>query len=401
MSATAITFQYRARDPLGRTHEGSIDAASSEEAKQRLRRDGLHILELKSTEAQWNLIPQRISRQDLIYVTAQLGIMVETGITLSTAISGIIEQETNSALRKVLQELKESVESGEDFSTALARFPKLFDKTYISLVKASEATGTLGPMLDRIASHWRKEQETFNKVRAAMAYPMIMMILAVGVTIFLLTYVMPKFMPLFKMRHTQLPTPTLVMMSLSDAILNYWYLFLAGAAAIVGGFLYGRRTPAGRRVLDWMKINAPIVGKMFRKVTISRSIRTLGTLLASGVPVIEAIRLAQAVADNYYYETIWQKVLEEVTGGKRICEVLQHVPLFPNVLVQMIRAGEETGKLDIVLEKVSTYYDSEVETALKATTSLIEPLMIAMMGVVVGTIGLSLMLPIFSLSKQP
>jgi type IV pilus assembly protein PilC len=243
--------------------------------------------------------------------------------------------------------------------------------------------------------------ETFNKVRAAMAYPMIMMVLAAGVTIFLLTYVMPKFMPLFRLRQTQLPVPTLVMMSISDAILNYWYLLLAAAASIAGGFLYGRRTPSGRRMLDWIKINCPVVGTMFRKVTISRSIRTLGTLLASGVPVTEAIKLAQAVAGNYYYEMIWEKVLEEVTGGKRICEALHNTPLFPNVLVQMISAGEEAGKLDVVLEKVSTYYDNEVETTLKATTSLIEPLMIAMMGVVVGTIGLALMLPIFSLSRQP
>jgi len=400
MSA-ATTFSYRVRDPMGRTREGSIEAVSSEEARQHLRRDGFHVLELKSAEEFRSLFPKRITRQDLIYVTAQLAIMVDTGITISTALSGIIEQETNSALRKVLQGLKEAVESGEDFSAALARYPKLFDKTYISLVKASEATGTLGAMLDRVAAYLRKELETFNKVRAAMAYPMIMMVLATGVTIFLLTYVMPKFMPLFKLRHTQLPAPTIVMMSVSDAMLNYWYLFLGVVATIVGGFLYGRRTPSGRRMLDWIKINCPVVGTMFRKVTISRSIRTLGTLLASGVPVIEAIKLAKAVAGNYYYEAIWQKVLEEVTGGKRICEVLRNTPLFPNVLVQMISAGEEAGKLDVVLEKVSTYYDNEVETTLKATTSLIEPLMIAMMGVVVGTIGLALMLPIFSLSRQP
>jgi type IV pilus assembly protein PilC len=401
MSATATTFSYRVRDTMGRTQEGSIEAVSSDDARQRLRRDGFHVLELKSVEELWSLFPSRISRQDLIYLTAQLAIMVDTGITLSAAFAGIIEQEKNSALRKVLQGLKESVESGEDFSAALARYPKLFDNTYISLVKASEATGTLGTMLERIATYLRKEMDTFNKVRGAMAYPMIMMVLAAGVTLFLLTYVMPKFMPLFKLRQTQLPAATLVLMSVSDVLINYWYLLLAGAAAIVGGFLYGRRTPAGRRILDWIKINSPVVGTMFRKVTISRSIRTLGTLLANGVPVIEAIKLAQAVAGNYYYEMIWQKVQEEVTGGKRICEVLRSTTLFPNVLVQMISAGEEAAKLDLVLEKVSTYYDSEVETTLKATTSLIEPLMIAMMGVVVGTIGLALMLPIFNLSRQP
>jgi type IV pilus assembly protein PilC len=297
--------------------------------------------------------------------------------------------------------LKDSVEAGQDFSIALARYPKYFDNTYVSLVKASEATGSLGSMLDRIAAYMRKEMETRGKVRAAMAYPTVMMVLASGVTLFLLTYILPKFTPLFKSKGTHLPKPTLIMMALSDAMLHYWYLWLAGAVAAVVGFLYGRRTKTGRMILDWIKINAPIVGPMFRKVTISRSIRTLGTMLASGVPVMEAIRLAGAVSSNYYYEQLWAKVLDEVTGGKRICEVLHGSLLFPRVLVQMIAAGEDTGKLDTVLEKVSTYYDGEVETSLKATTSIIEPIMISVMGVVVGTIGLALMLPIFSLSKQP
>ncbi len=401
MSVLVINFRYRVRDPLGRTFEGNINAASPEEAQQRLRRDGFHVLEIHAAEKQWHLFPQRVSQQEIIYVTAQLAIMVDTGITLSTALGGILEQETNPALRKVLQALKEAVEAGEDFSTALTRFPKLFDKIYVSLVKASEATGTLGSMLERVAAYLRKELETRHKVRAAMAYPAVMMVLAVGVTIFLLTYIMPKFMPLFQTHDIQLPAPTVLMMSVSDALTGYWYLWLAGIITLVTGFLYGKRTPTGRSMIDWIKINIPVVGTISRKVTISRSIRTLGTMLASGVPMMDALQLAGAVSGNYYYENIWQKVIDEVAGGKRICEVLQYSTLFPRVLVQMISAGEETGKFDVVLEKVSTYYDNEVETSLKAATSLIEPIMIAMMGVVVGTIGLALMLPIFSLSRHP
>jgi type IV pilus assembly protein PilC len=234
-----------------------------------------------------------------------------------------------------------------------------------------------------------------------MAYPAVMMVVAVGVTIFLLTYILPKFAPLFKSKGAQLPKPTLIMMSLSDAMLHYWYFWLMGAVALAVGFFYGRRTKVGRMTLDWLKINMPIVGPMFRKVTISRSIRTLGTMLAAGVPVMDALRLAAAVSANYFYEQLWTKVLDDVACGKRICEILQGNPLFPRVLVQMIAAGEDAGKLDSVLEKVSVYYDGEVETSLKATTSLIEPIMISVMGVVIGTIGLALMLPIFSLSKQP
>lgn len=394
------TYQYRARDTLGNVHNGSIEADSSDDASARLRRDGLHVIDIDEADGD-SLIPKRVTKNDMIYVTSQLAIMVDTGITLSQALSGIVEQETNPTLRRVLADLKESVEGGQDFSAALARHPKYFDSTYISLVKASEATGTLGPMLDRIAEYLRKESDTRGKIRAAMAYPTVMMVLAGGVTIFLLTYILPKFTPLFKSKGTQLPRPTLILMALSDAILGYWYLWLIGLAAAIALFLYGRKTRPGRKILDWIKINTPIIGPMFRKVAISRGIRTLGTMLGSGVPVIESIRLAGAVSSNIYYEQLWENVLDEVAGGKRICEILKGNPLFPRVLVQMISAGEDTGKLDVVLQKVSAYYDREVETSLKATTSLIEPIMISVMGVVVGTIGLALMLPIFSLSKQP
>ena len=398
-----MTYQYRVRDPLGNVHNGTVEALDRDDATQQLRRDGFQVLELEEEEgdAGGALFGARVSKNDIIYATAPLAIMVDTGITLSAALAGILEQEQNPSLRKILNELKDAVEGGEDFSAALARHPKLFDKTYVSLVKASEATGTLGPMLDRIAAYLRKEVETRGKIRAAMAYPTVMMVLAVGVTIFLLTYILPKFTPLFESKGAQLPKPTLIMMTLSDVMLGYWYLWLVGVALLAAGYIFGKRTQPGRQFLDLVKINLPVLGPMFRKVTISRSIRTLGTMLQSGVPMLDSIRLCGEVSGNYYYERLWEEVRDQVTGGKRICEVLAGNRLFPRVLVQMIAAGEETGKLDYVLERVSCYYDHEVDTALKTATSLIEPIMISVMGVIVGTIGLALLLPIFSLSKQP
>ncbi len=397
-----MTYQYRVRDPLGNVHSGTIEAPNAEDATQQLRRDGFQVLDLEEEgEELGGLLGRRVTKSDIIYATSQLAVMVDTGITLSAALDGIIQQEHNSALRKILSELKQAVEAGEDFSAALARHPRFFDKTYISLVKASEATGSLGAMLDRIAAYLRKEVETRNRVRAAMAYPTVMMILAIGVTVFLLTYILPKFTPLFKSKGTELPKPSLVMMGISDVLLGYWYVWLAGLVLGIAGFLLARKTEAGRRVLDRLKINLPILGPMFRKVTISRSIRTLGTMLASGVPMLDAIKLCGEVSGNYHYERTWQEVRNQVTGGRRICEVLAGNPLFPHVLVQMIASGEETGKLDHVLQRVSNHYDHEVDTALKTATSLIEPIMISIMGVIVGGIGLSLLLPIFSLSRQP
>lgn len=396
-----MSYQYRVRDPMGKIHEGTVEAATPEDAGQQLRRDGFQVLEIEEADADQPLFPARVSKSDLIYATSQLAIMVDTGITLSAALAGIVAQEENPTFRKVLAELKNAVEGGEDFSTALARYPKLFDKTYVSLVRASEATGSLGAMLDRVANYLRKELETRGKVRAAMAYPGVMMVLAAGVTVFLLTYILPKFTPMFKSRGTQLPKPTLLMMSASEVILDHWYLWLAGFVVVMAGYFIGRRTDPGRRFLDWLKISLPIVGPTFRKVIISRSIRTLGTMLANGVSVLEALKLCGEVSGNYYYEQLWREVRDQVTAGKRICEVLEGNALFPRVLVQMIACGEETARLDYVLERVSAYYDQEVETSLKTATSMLEPIMISVMGVVVGGIGLALLLPIFSLSKQP
>jgi len=401
MPATIIEFEYTARDPLGNKHEGTVEAASVEEATQKLRRDGFQVLEIEEAGGGLGVLPKGISRSDIIYITSQLAIMVDTGITLSDALAGIVEQETNPTLRKMLLDLQNRVEAGEDFSKALTQYPRYFDKTYVSLVRASEATGSLGEMLERIATYQQKEMETRGKVRAALAYPAVMMVLATGVTIFLLVYILPKFAPLFEQKGTDLPGPTILMMSISDTLINHWYFWLLGLAAAVGGYLYGKRTGPGRLVIDWLRINLPILGPMMRKVIISRSIRTLGTMLGSGVSVMDAIRLAGEVSGNRFYEQLWEHVLDEVTGGRRLAEVLRESPLFPRVLVQMISSGEETGKLDQVLERVSTYYDREVETSIKATTSMIEPIMISVMGLVIGTIGLALLLPIFSLSKQP
>lgn len=398
-----MTYQYRVRDPLGKEHNGTIEAPSPEDAAQQLRRDGFQVLDLDEEfgEGLGLALGARVTRQEVIYATSQLAIMVDTGITLSDALDGIVQQEKNPALRKVLAELKDAVGAGEDFSTALAKHPKLFDRTYTSLVKASEATGTLGSMLDRIAGYLRKQVETRAKVRAAMAYPTVMLVLAIGVTIFLLTYILPKFTPLFKAKGTELPKPTQLMMSISAALHGYWYFWLGGAVLLVAGYVFAKRTEQGRRVLDLVKLHLPILGPMFRKVTISRSISTLGTMLANGVPMLEAVKLCGQVSGNYHYEKTWERVRDQLTTGKRICEVLAGDPLFPPVLVQMIASGEETGKLDYVLERVSGYYDHEVDTAIKTATSLIEPIMIAVMGVVVGGIGLALLLPIFSLSRQP
>jgi type IV pilus assembly protein PilC len=394
-----MTYHYTARDARGSLIKGQLEAFSADDAGQRLRQEDFQSIRFLDEEENTPLFPRRVKRQEIVYLSSQLAIMAQTGINLSTALGGIMQQESNPTLRAVLGDLKDSVEGGEDFSSALARHPKLFDKTFVSLVMASEATGLLGEMLESISNYLAKESESRARVRAALAYPAVMMVVAISVTIFLLTFVLPKFTPLFNSRGMILPLPTRILMTVSGCLIDYWYLWIAGFLLAIFGFLYGRRTQPGRKILDWCKIQFPIIGTMFRKITISRSIRTLGTMISSGVPVLEAIQLSSDVSGNYYYEQLWQRVHADVASGDQICAALTNTKLFPGVLVQMISSGEETGKLDEVLMKVSSFYDREVETSLKTITSLIEPAMIAAMGVVVGGIGMSLMLPIFRLSQ--
>lgn len=398
---TAITFEFVARDPLGATQDGTIEAASREDAIQRLRRDGLQVVELEEESAGGELFPRGVSKNDIVYVTGQLAVMVDTGITLSVALEGIAKQEQNPTLKTVLLDLKTQVESGEDFSTSLAKHPRYFDRTYIALIKASEKTGTLAEMLENISLYMRNQLDTAQKVRGALAYPTVMLVLATGVTIFLLTYVLPKFEPLFTRKGIKLPAMTTFLMTTSNLMLDYWWAWLIGVAALIITFVMGRKTPTGRAIMDWLAIHTPIIGPLVRKVILSRSVRTLGTMVESGVSMLEALRLAGEVSANVYYEKAWTKALDQVTEGKSICDALHGHPLFPGPLVQMIAAGEDTGKLDHVLRKVSVHYDKEVETAIKSATTMLEPLMITVMGVVVGGIAMGLLLPIFSLSRAP
>jgi type IV pilus assembly protein PilC len=397
-----MQFTYKVRDTKGKIHDGELDSPTLESASQRLTQDGFTVVDLEVADDQDNdegLFPRRISKQEVIYITSQLAVMTDTGITLSTALQGIGEQEENPTLKRVLGELQSAVESGEDFSTALAKHPKLFDKTYVSLIRASEATGTMGEMLERIAGYLRKETETAGRVRAALAYPAVMLFVATGVTIFLLTYVLPKFAPLFNRPGAKLPGITKFMMLASDSLLQWWWAWIGGLTLVIIGLLFFRKTPTGRRTIDTIKLRLPLVGTMYRKVAISRSIRTLGTMMASGVPVLDAIKLSADVSGNYHFEKLWQDVGIQVTEGNRIADSLMRSPLFPRMLIQMIKSGEETGKLDTVMLKISNFYDQEVETTLKTVTSMVEPIMITVMGVVVGGIGMALLLPIFSLSK--
>ena len=393
-----MKYKYTARDEMGETQAGKIEADSREEATQKLEEDGLRVQEIEEN-LENGIFARGIKQTEIVYLTSQLAIMVDTGITLSTALNGIAEQTDNPTLRNVLMDLRNQVEAGEDFSIALGKYPKHFDRTFVALIRASEQTGTLGAMLDRISGFMRNQLETGGKVRAAMAYPGVMMVIATAVTTFLLTVILPKFTPIFEKQGAALPAPTKLILFVSHALLDYKYFWIVGIVGAAVGFFYGKDTKIGRMTLDGLRINFPLFGPMFRKATLSRSLSTLATMLQSGVTVLDSIKLCAEVSGNYWYEQAWMHVVDKITEGDRIAESLKGNSLFPKTLLQMISSGEETGRLDYVLNKVSSYYDREVETSIKGLTSMIEPILISVMGAVVGTIGMGIMLPIFQLSK--
>lgn len=342
----------------------------------------------------------QVRKSEILNFTTQLAVMMGTGISLSNSLEAIIEQCPNPVLVKALRDIKESIQSGTDLSSSLGRYPRLFDNTYVSMVEAAEQTGRLPETLEQIGQYMEKKQIYASRIKGAMAYPSVILVLTVGVTIFLLTNILPKFQPLFEREGHTLPFITQVLISMSDLMLGYWYWWILGAIALLVGFFYWKSTGSGHKQWDWLLICTPVLGPLVRKVTLSRSILTLGVMLNCGVSVLEAITLTSKVAGNAHYRRVWNSVRERVASGDRIVTALRGESLFPATLVQMMNAGEESGRLDEVLEKVSQYYDREVDAQIKTMSTIMEPLLIVLMGSIVGTIGMAIMLPIFSLSQQ-
>ncbi|MGE3315627.1 MAG: type II secretion system F family protein [Planctomycetaceae bacterium] len=400
-----MQFAYQARDLAGRVRDGEIVADTLDEAAKLVRREGLFLLKIiergsSHDDRPLEIFQRRVTRQEIVYLTHQLAVMIDAGVPLSTALEGLVRQADNPTVREMLDQIHKDVAGGDDLSTALGRFPRRFDKTYVNLVKASETSGTLATMLERIATQTRADLETRMKIRGAMAYPAAMLVMCVGVCIFLLAYVFPKLTPMFEARSLALPMPTRVLMALSNSLLAHWGWYIGGAVLIVGGFLVFRKQKFGRTALDWMWIHLPILGPLLRKVALSRSLRTLATTLNAGVPMIESLKLAGAVSGNVLYERAWLVVADHVAGGKQIHQALDGHKLFPATLLQMIASGEGTGRLGPVTTRVSDYFDHEVATSVGTATRLIEPLMVFLMGGIIGTIALAMLLPIFKLSSH-
>lgn len=398
-------YSYQARDGAGEAMSGVIQAASMEEAGSLLRAEGKFIIKLAparevetTTEDSVESKAKRVKREEVISFAHQLAVMIDTGVPIVEALTCISDNATSPAFKAVIADVAAHVQSGGDLSGALKRYPKVFPTIMISLIKASEMSGTMGPMLERISAYLAKEQATYRKARNAMMYPMFMLVMAIGVTIFLLTFVLPRFAGIYEARQAALPAPTQLLLTTSALLVNHWIWWVVGAITTVVGLVIFSRTATGQRVIDYAKIHSPIIGRLFQKLYITRATRTMGTMINSGVSVLDMVSIVRQVTDNIFFRDLWDEVDERLRQGSQLSEPLFASPLIPRSISQMIFSGERSGRLGRVMEKIAAYTEDEFDDAVKTTTQFIEPLMIGIMGGIIGFVAISLLLPIFSVS---
>ncbi|MFW5681492.1 MAG: type II secretion system F family protein [Phycisphaeraceae bacterium] len=401
-------YRYQMRTSGGETSVGLLAADNALAAAQRLRSAGNTVLQLTPVKASnQQSLAQRLkalnyssgpSQKDVLQFTSQLAVMIRAGISIRAAIEGIAEQTENAKFKKILFEIKQDVESGKPFSEALAKHPKLFGPLYINMVRASEMSGSFSQMLDRIAAYLAQQIETRQMVVGAMIYPVVIAVMAIGTTIFLLTFVLPRFTAVFEGKESAMPAPTIILMNLSAFMVQWWWAVVGGLLGLCIFGFFGAKTRTGAFWVDIIKLRIPIMQRMFRALYITRSLHTMGELINAGVPMLDTLAITGEISGNSLYKRLWRSVYNAVKQGKKIASPLQKSTLLPKSVTQMISAGEESGKLGEVLDEVSTYYAKQLRETIKTVTSMIEPLMIVIMGSIVGFIAMAIILPIFKLS---
>lgn len=402
-------YRYQIRTSSGQVQTGVIGADSAGTASTLLRNQGAHVMSLAAVagadmektlgQKLKELNQGRPSQKHVLDFTTQLAVMIRAGINLRSALDGIGEQTTHPGFKRILQQLKSDVEAGKQFSEAIGKHPKLFNPLYINMVRASEMSGSFSKMLDRIAQYIAQQLETKKMVIGAAIYPAIIGSLAVCVTIFLLTFVLPRFAGVFEGKEDILPWATKFLMGLSRFMVNNWYLVLGGIAVVGGSIFAFTKTELGSFWVDKLKLSLPVLKKMFGSLYISRSLQTMGQLINAGVPMLDTLAITGDIAGNVIFKSLWRKVHGSVKQGKKLTHTLTKDEVLPRSVTQMITAGEESGKLGEVLDEISVYYAKQLKDNIKAVTSMIEPIMILMMGTVVGFIAMAIILPIFKMSQ--
>jgi type IV pilus assembly protein PilC len=341
---------------------------------------------------------------ELIMFTTQLSVMLDSGVVLSDALDAIAEQAENNAFKMILMKVADAVKSGEYFSRTLAEYPRVFSPMYISMVKASEASGKMAQMLQVLAGYLDFESETHKRIKSALTYPFILALMAVAATGTLMFFVLPRFMRIYDARGAALPKLTQILVGFSGLLGDMEFMTMAITVIILGsaGLYYFAHTPAGRRSLDFIKIRTPVIGTMFIDTVVTRSMRIMATTVNTGVSLLDSIRIIEGSCENYYFQKLWHGADEKIQDGYQLSESIllsPHHDLIAAGIIQMLRAGEKSGQIGQVSDKISIFYEKKLETSIRNVMALIEPLMITILGSIIGTIAIALLLPVFRISS--
>lgn len=400
-------LSFRALDARGRVHEDEILAESTAAAREMLRKKGLYPVEIRDKRPPRGAMStifsglrfNRLPLSELVSLTRRLACLLGAGIQVVPAFSSLIRQCRSEFTRRILTRIREEVNEGATLARALGTQPGIFSPMYVSLVRAGENSGALGPILSRLAGYMELQHHIRRRMAGALAYPILMMVTGFGVLFFMMIYVVPNVVQIFRQAKRDLPLPTRILVRVSDFLVAYDLLLLTAAGALGVGFLFWRRTGAARKVLDAWKFRLPLLGDLVHKRAIARFARTLGLLLAAGLPILDALAVAKHVMANTVMEEAAEAAREATRKGGRFSAALESGGVFPPLLVDMAAAGEDTGTLDVMLEHVAQQFEQETEASIQAMLSLVEPVLILTMGAAVGFVVIAILLPLFEISQ--
>jgi general secretion pathway protein F len=402
-------FEYEALNSAGKSVRGIIDAESARTARTKLRGQGFFPTQIReeaiaaderaTSPNVFSFLFGRIKAKDLALASRQLAVLMEAGIPLTSSLSALIEQLGHPLLRKTFTQIRERVREGRSFADALSLHPQVFSPLFTGMVRAGEVSGTLALTLSRWADFSEHQVALTQRIRAAMTYPIFMFVIGLGVLFFLMTFVVPTVTKIFSDVGQSLPLPTVILISVSGFLNRFWWALLGGLVILAFWLRRYLRSESGTLVWDRLKLKLPLTGVIHRQLVISRWSRTLGTLLNGGLPLLQALEISQGVVENRLITKALSQAREKIREGEELAFTLKQSSLFPSLVLEMVSVGEKSGELGKVLEKVASTLENEVETALQSRMSLLEPVMILIMGVGVGFIALSVLLPILEMSQ--
>ena len=395
------TFAWEGRTRAGETRRGSIDADNEGVVLARLKNDNIQVTKVKKQTrvAGGVSFGSPVSTKELVIFTRQFATMIDAGLPLVQCLDILAAQAENKAFKTVLEDVKNHVESGATFSDALKRHPKVFDELYVNLIAAGEVGGILDTILNRLGDYIEKAMKLKAQVKGAMVYPVSILGVAILVVIVLLTKVIPVFQNMFKeFKSGALPAPTQFVINVSEGFQKYWYVFAGMGVGLFFAYGYIMKNEKARDAFDAFILKVPVIGPVIRKVVVARFTRTLGTLLSSGVPILDSLEITAKTAGNRTVKRAIMYAREKISEGKDLAGPLAETRVFPPMVVQMMGVGEQTGAMDTMLQKIADFYEDEVDVAVKALTDMIEPIMMVFLGVVVGGLIIAMYLPIFELA---